>query len=301
MTVGFDMTGSGSIRRLDEMPGSSSRRGKMLGGKASWGKWTCPRSIRRFWSRETCRLYVQAKLAEPGELQSPFELGRAFESLLQRMAFLGIVSVEPAWVTRLDVAVDAECRPEDGKLLLDALEAARLPNGWRTRSVGVPARRSTSRREAARRSRLARTAGTSRPSKAPRSVVFVWRLKRRSTLSTRLFSSMEPAFVAEVWLSRFGTLAGEIERLGREAQAIELANRVAQGELRYGQGERLSMFLDLESLGLVDSFYPPSVLSARRQEARKLGFAPNERGLPTLKVDLDELLSSYVSVVADAA
>ena len=56
-----------------------------------------------------------------------------------------------------------------------------------------------------------------------------------------------------------------------------------------------------QSLGLVESFYPPSVLAARRQEARKLGFAPNERGTLALVVQLDELLSSYVSVVADAA
>ena len=55
----------------------------------------------------------------------------------------------------------------------------------------------------------------------------------------RFLGSVGSAFVAEVWLSRFGNLAGEIERLGREAQAIELAHRVAQGELRYGQGERL--------------------------------------------------------------
>jgi len=258
-------------------------------------------------SRETCRLYVQAKLVEPGELLSPFELWPAFESPLQRMAFLGLVSVEPAWVTRLDVAVDAECRPEDGKLLLDALdaldalEAARLPNGWRTRSVGVP--RSTVY-FSARGSEKVTARSYCRNLKTKQGTPFgLIRLEAQTTFDplARLLSSVEPAFVAEVWLSRFGALAGQVERLGREAQVIELAHKVAQDELRYGQSERLSMFLDLESLELVDSFYPPSVLSARRQEARKLGFAANERGMPTLKVDLDDLLSSYVSVVSDAA
>jgi len=65
-------------------------------------------------------------------------------------------------------------------------------------------------------------------------------------------------------LSRFGKLAGGIERLRREEQTVRLAAKVAAGELRYGQGARVSMFLDLESLGLVGSFYPPSVLAARR-------------------------------------
>jgi hypothetical protein len=54
------------------------------------------------------------------------------------MALVGLVSYVEPWVTRLDVAVDAQCHPADGKLLLDALEAARLPNGWRTTSSGVP-------------------------------------------------------------------------------------------------------------------------------------------------------------------
>src|SRR5436189_184731 len=41
-------------------------------------------------------------------------------------------------IERLNVAVDADCHPAEGKLLVDALEATRLPNGWRTTSSGVP-------------------------------------------------------------------------------------------------------------------------------------------------------------------
>jgi hypothetical protein len=37
MTIGFDMTGSGCIGRLEAMPGLESRRGKMLGDRSSWG------------------------------------------------------------------------------------------------------------------------------------------------------------------------------------------------------------------------------------------------------------------------
>src|SRR5438876_12225950 len=39
ITLGFDMEGSGSIKRLNTLPGSQTRRGKMLGEVVSWGKW----------------------------------------------------------------------------------------------------------------------------------------------------------------------------------------------------------------------------------------------------------------------
>lgn len=136
LTIGLDMTGSGCIGRLEEMPGLESRRGKILGDRSSWGSFAhlLGRSV-SFWRRDTSRLYVQAKLVEEGELCPLPELGEAIDQLLTRMALVGVTSYEPAWVTRVDVAVDADCRPEDGKLLLDALEACRLPNGWRVRSV----------------------------------------------------------------------------------------------------------------------------------------------------------------------
>jgi hypothetical protein len=54
------------------------------------------------------------------------------------MAAIGIASYEQPWVTCLDVAVDGRCEPAAGKLLLDALEAVRPPNGWRTRAIGTP-------------------------------------------------------------------------------------------------------------------------------------------------------------------
>jgi hypothetical protein len=38
LTIGFDMSGSRSIRRLNEMPGLEMRRGKMLGDRTSWGR-----------------------------------------------------------------------------------------------------------------------------------------------------------------------------------------------------------------------------------------------------------------------
>ena len=133
------MEGSGSIKRLNTLPGSQTRRGKMLGEVVSWGKWAhlLGRSV-AFWKADTKRLYVQAKVAAEGELCAPSELGGAVSALIGRMAVVGLVSYAKPWVTRLDVAVDSDCDAADGKLLLDTLEAARLPNGWRTTSSGVP-------------------------------------------------------------------------------------------------------------------------------------------------------------------
>src|SRR5688572_28004421 len=133
------MKGSKSVPYLNAAAGVEGRRGKMLGERSSWGAWAhLLGTSTAFWKSDTSRLYVQAKLAEPGQLCAPEDVSRRALRLIERMAAIGIVSYSDPWVTRMDVAVDARCAPADGKLLLDGLEAARLPNGWRTRSVGVP-------------------------------------------------------------------------------------------------------------------------------------------------------------------
>ena len=58
----------------------------------------------------------------------------------------------------------------------------------------------------------------------------------------------------------------------RERQTTEFAEHVSAGRMSYSQGERTCTFLDLERLGLVTSYYPKSVLAARRREARLLGW-----------------------------
>ena len=96
LTLGFAMQGSGSIRRLSELPGSQTRRGKMLGEAVSWGRWShlLGRSV-AFWKSDTQRLYVQAKVAPEGELCPPAALGNEIELLRRRMAAVGLVSYEP--------------------------------------------------------------------------------------------------------------------------------------------------------------------------------------------------------------
>src|SRR5262245_12610833 len=110
VTLGLDMTGSKSIGRLRSMPGVETRWGKRLGERGSWGGWVNAfgRSVAH-WRPETNRLYVQAKLSVEGTLCAPHDFGPGCQSLFERMALVGVVSYEPAWVTRLDVAVDARC------------------------------------------------------------------------------------------------------------------------------------------------------------------------------------------------
>jgi hypothetical protein len=278
LTIGFDMTGSGCIGRLDAMPGFESRRGKMLGDRSSWGSFAhlLGRSV-SFWRRETSRLYVQAKLAAEGALCPLPQLRGAIDQLLTRMAFVGVTTYEPAWVTRIDVAVDATCLPEDGKLLLDALEACRLPNGWRVRSVGTP--RSTVY-FIARVKDDAKARAYCRNLKTREGEAF-GRIRleaqaRYDPLDVMVHDLQDPSFCAGVWHSRYGRLVGTVIRLGREVQATDVAGRVGRGEMTYAQGERMSMFLDLERLGLATTYYPGSVLAARRREARSLGLAPND-------------------------
>jgi hypothetical protein len=58
------------------------RRGKMLGEPASWGRWVhlLGRSA-SFWKSDTKRLYVQAKLADEGQLCPPREIGARTRAL----------------------------------------------------------------------------------------------------------------------------------------------------------------------------------------------------------------------------
>ena len=78
---------------------------------------------------------------------------------------------------------------------------------------------------------------------------------------------------------------------------MDIADRVHSGEMTYAQGERLSMFLDLERLGLAQRCYPRSVYAARKREARKLGYAASEEGAQSLTVELAELLRPYLEAV----
>jgi hypothetical protein len=234
MTLGFDMQGSRSIPWLQAAAGVESRRGKMLGEKASWGAWShlLGPSV-AFWKSDTSRLYVQAKLAEGGSLCSPAELKSSLRLLIERMAAIGIVSYHEPWATRIDVAVDARCRPSEGKLLLDALESVRLPNGWRTRSVGVP--RSTVY-FSARASDSVYARAYCRNLKLRTGEAFgLIRLEsehRFAPAECGAVQATDPGFIAGLWVQRFGGLSAKVTRIEREVQAMQIFEKVAAGELK---------------------------------------------------------------------
>jgi hypothetical protein len=302
ITLGFDMEGSGAVGRLNAAPGVQQRRGKMLGEPASWGKWShlLGRSVAH-WKADTQRLYIQAKVAAYGALCPPESLSAEVSALIDRMAAVGIVSFEQPWVTRIDVAVDARCKPEVGKLLLDALEAVRPPNGWRTRGVGTP--RSTVyflARGAEKVLARAYCRNLKMKEGEPFGLIRLEAEQRFDPKAVLLEQVQEPAFAAMIWKQRYGALAGKVIRLAREVQVVGIHERVSRGELTYQQGERLSMFLDLERLGLAASYYPPNVYRQRRREAVKLGYAANDGGSP-LEVEVGDLLAAYVEKVDSGA
>ena len=169
-----------------------------------------------------------------------------------------------------------------------------LPNGWRTRSVGVP--RSTVY-FSARTSDNVYARAYCRNLKLKKGEAFgLIRLESEHRFGPKERSwetAADPSFVTDLWMQRYGNLAANVTRIAREVQTVQIQERVETGELDYKQGERLMAFLDLERLGLAKTFYPSTVYVARRREVRKLGYSANEAGVTALDVDLDDLLTPY--------
>ena len=199
-------------------------------------------------------------------------------------------------MTRMDVAVDAECRPADGKLLLDALEAAPLPQGWRTSSVGSPAPLCTSRQGRASMCWPARIAATQ--DEAGRAVRTDPSRGRTALRPSSCDARASGRRAIPRRSGRRGTAisTSRVTRLAREVQTVEIGG-VKRGELSYSQGERLAMFFDLERLGLARMYYPKSAYADRRRLASKLGYGMNDSGVGPIEVELGDLLSPYVAAV----
>lgn len=299
ITLGFDLSGLRSVATLlDEMPGAERVGGKMLGYRTKWGSWAHPlgRSV-AIWKSETARLYVQAKLALEGELCPPRELRAATDRLVTQLDGMGLASWQEPWVTRLDVAVDASCEPADGKLLLDAVEASRPPNGWRTSTAGTP--RSTVYFRAARSESVVARAycrNLKLRRGEPFGLIRLEAQQRWGPKATSLATAVSPPFAAHLWRSRFGGLSARVIRVPADVQAMDLGLRMKRGELEHGQFERVNAFLSLERQGIASECYRPAVYASRRREAAKLGYGASD-GKPALEVELGELLRPYVEAV----
>jgi hypothetical protein len=300
ISLGFEFGGLRSAQKLlEEMPGAEQTSGKVLGHRTQMGKWAhlLGRS-RAVYRSESTRLYVQAKLADPNELCAPDRVAGAVAELVARLEAMGLASWQEPWVTRLDVAVDATCAPEDGKRLLDALEAARLPRAWRTTSVGVP--RSTVYFKAAKSENvLARSYCRNLRLKKgrPFGLIRLEAQQRWGPRETMLAAAASPPFIGRVWRSRFAELTSQVTRVPDDVQASRLGELMRRGELRHGAAERMNLFLSLERLGRAVECYPPKVYAARRREAVQLGLAASDEGQPALDICLGELLRPYVEAV----
>jgi hypothetical protein len=296
VSLGFDLEGSAlSLARVREMSGREFGTSKRLGHEASWGKFEnlLGRSYATFKS-DTNRLYVQWKPADEGELLLPADFEARFRDLERRLAVVGIESYERVWVTRLDVSVDLVCAPEDGKALLDGLEAARLPRGQRITVDGQP-RSTVYFRPRASDDVLARAycRNLKTRSGAPFGRIrleAVQRFKPREWWVDFCFSGRVAA--ALIWEGRYGgeQVDGRVTRLSREVQVLTLTQRVRLGEMTAAQFERMSGFLDAERLGVAREIYSDRLYSERRREARQLGLSVNDVGHDPVDLDLGELL-----------
>ncbi|HVU77353.1 MAG TPA: hypothetical protein VHC67_07210 [Gaiellaceae bacterium] len=303
ITLGFELTGSAlSLQKIREMEGRDNGPSKILGYEASWGKFEnlLGRSFSKFiW--DTKRLYVQWKPAARNELLRPCEFEAQFRDLEKRLAVVGIETWEPVWVTRLDVSVDLLCDPEDGKALLDGLEAARLPRGQRITVDGQP-RSTVYFRPRVSNDVLARAycrnlrTRTGAPFGKIR-LEAVQRFKPKEWWADYCFKGDVAA--AMIWEARYGNeqVDGRVTRLSREVQVLTLTQRVRLGELTAAQFERMSGFL-AERLGVAREIYSDRLYSERRREARELGLSVNDVGQEPIDVDLGELLKQARKVWA---
>jgi len=304
VTLGFDLDGSPvSVGRVREMGGRPLGNATRLGFEASWGKFEnlLGRSFAKF-MHDTNRLYVQWKPAAPGELMSPAKFESELNALERRMAVVGIESYERVWITRLDVAVDLLCAPEDGKALLNGLEAARLPRGQRITVEGQP-RSTVYFRPRASNDVLARAycRNLKTRSGAPFGKIrleAVQRFKTKEMWADHCFQGNLAA--AMIWEGRYGKeqVDGRVTRLSREEQVLTLTQRVRLGEMSVAQFERMSSFLDAERLGVAREIYGDRRYTERRREARELGLSVNDVGQEPVDLDLGDLLKAARDVWA---
>ena len=296
VTLGFDLQGSAlGLQRVRELPGREFGTTKRLGYDAAWGKFESllGRSYAQFKS-DSNRLYVQWKPADAGELLRPADFEGRYRALEQRLGVVGIETWERVWVTRLDVSVDLLCNPEDGKALLDGLEAARLPRGQRITVDGQP-RSTVYFRPRASNDIVARA--YCRNLKTRSGLPFgkirleaVQRFKPKEWWADYCFKGNVAA--AMIWEARYGKeqVDGRVTRLSREEQVLTLTQRVRLGEMTAAQFERMSGFLDAERLGVAREIYSDRLYSERRREARELGLSVNDVGQEPVDLDLGELL-----------
>lgn len=215
---------------------------------------------------------------------------------------VGLETFERVWVTRVDVSVDLACAPEDGKALLDGLEAARLPRGLRITVDGQP-RSTIYFRPRVSDDVLARAYCRNLKTRTglPFGRIRLEAVQRFKPKQWRVDYCFEGnAAAAIIWEARYGRdqLDGRVTRLSREEQVLTLTQRVRVGQMTAAQFERMSGFLDAERLGVAREIYGDWLYAERRREARKLGLSANDVGQDPVDLDLGDLLRTAREVWA---
>jgi hypothetical protein len=295
VTLGFDLSGTPARRRLEDAEGYATKGGGwVLGQRDSWGKWEhlLGRSY-AVWYRASERLYVQAKMAPEGELV-PLDLWHSgVEAIQFRMAMQGLVTHEPPWATRLDVAADARCVPAVGKSLLDAMASCRAPRGRRVEGVGSP--RTTVYLKAPRSRQVYARLYCRATKLGQESFTWIRAEAQKRYEPKQLLSRDVPSVAKAIWQDRFGSLEGSVRRMPHEVLAMGLSDLVGRQEITAAQAERMLAFVTFERIGTAGQVYPLRMLSERRREARRLGFAAADTGEDGIDVDLAQMLAQLDS------
>lgn len=243
------------------------------------------------------RLELQAHLGDEGEddLCPTQEFPARWQSLQERMAWIGILPPEEPSYVRVDPAVDvAYVDPLEAQRVMEGLRHARWPYRWYAEWQGPPpyttvaiksGRKIIGRvycRNTKTRNGLVRW-GKLRFEREQR---FEW--KDRRPVAELQTESAASTFWGSVF--GLGAASGTVRRIEREVQTVKLIERAQLGELSTAQYEQLTGFLDAERLGLTDRVYNAETARRRRALARKLGIAVADSDTQPLDISLDDLL-----------
>jgi hypothetical protein len=294
LTLVWDYSESPTLSKLLALPYVPSKYGRVLGEQGAFSQWQHALGHYATFSERTRRLSVQLKLAEPGELVEPPALAARVQRFAEGLAIRGVEPYGEPFVRRVDVTADLRCDPTVGRLLIDAMAAARLDGGRRVEVMGDP-RSTVYFKGRSGRAKQARVydrnllTGQGEPYGLIRLEAQLMFKYGRAPFA----AIAEPSTLAALWLLRFGAdaVAASVRRIDREVQTVELAGFVSAGAFSIAELERMSAFLDLERAGIARTVYGASRYAQRRREARKLGLAVSDPGHAALAVELAELLA----------
>jgi len=296
ITVGMQLDNESSI--MAEMaPGREPYQGtKILGHYGEFDKFYNLLGRHRVeYKTNTRRLYVQARLAAPGDL-TPVDalMDRFYSQIFEPLTQVNIVPSTEMWVTRLDVSVDGRCKPEDGRLLLDGLSGSRLPHGWISEVLGEPPSTVNFRTRGKKSNVVAcsycRNLKTGEGE--PFGLIRLEARERYVAQAKPLSEVVVPGYARTLWESRYCNLMGRVKRIPREVQVVNLYEMLESGDITFSQMSQIHTFLDLERLGLAKTAVNERMYYRLKRMCRDHGIAANANE-QELDICLSEMVKSY--------